>query len=276
MKIIPLLLGASALYPALCSATLIYGLTSSNGLISFDSASPGSITNIGTISQAGIRDIDFYPVNGLLYGSTSNGNLYRISVVDGTSVLAATPSLAISGLTDIDFNPVPDRLRIFAAGNQNYRMAPDVFTNNATAPGTTLLDGSFSNSSVNLVGSAYTNNVDGASTTALYSIDSISNALFLHSVAPQFNTVNSVGGLGFDVGLNVGFDVAQSGAAFLSDDQSFYSINLATGATSLIGNVGGSGLVSIAALAVPEASTTSILALATLCAFRRRRAGGKM
>ena len=58
-------LGLLASTSALQAAT-IYGLTATNGLISFDSATPGVVANIGTISQPGIVDIDFFPVNGLL------------------------------------------------------------------------------------------------------------------------------------------------------------------------------------------------------------------
>ena len=274
MKVLPLFLAAGVLSPWASQAVLLYGLTSSNGLIRFDSATPGAVTTIGSISQPGIVDIDFYPVNGVLYGSTSSGSLYRISTTNGAATLAASPSIAISGLTDIDFNPSADRLRIFAAGDQNYRMAPDVFTSNATAPGTTILDGTFSDTLVTLVGSAYSNNFDGvnAALTSLYSIDSVSNDLYLHSVGPQFNTITSLGDLGFDVGLNVGFDIDQSGSAYVTNDQSLYALNLANGATSLIGTVGGQGLVSIAAVAVPETSTVSVLLLTGLAALRRRRA----
>lgn len=66
MKRVALLFASVVLAPLPGSAALIYGLTSTNGLVSFDSASPGTVTTIGTISQAGIMDIDFYPVNGVL------------------------------------------------------------------------------------------------------------------------------------------------------------------------------------------------------------------
>ncbi len=156
MKLLPLLLFTGAvLSPSASSAALIYGLTSGNDLISFDSSSPATVTSIGNISQAGMVDIDFYSVNGVLYGATSNGNLYRINTTTASAVLAVSPLSTIAGVTDIDFNPAADRLRIFAAGNNNFRLAPDLFTNNATTPGTTVFDGIFSDPAVNLVGSAY-------------------------------------------------------------------------------------------------------------------------
>ena len=273
MKLIALLLSSVVLSPVAGSAALIYGLTSTNGLISFDSSSPGTVTTIGTISQAGIMDIDFYPVNGVLYGSTSTGGLYRINTATGAASLAASPSLVIASLTEIDFNPSADRLRIFAANDQNYRMAPDVFTNNAAAPGITLLDGTFSDTGVNLVGSAYSNNIDGTATTTLYSIDSVSSRLYEHSVGPAFNTVTPRAAmLGFTASLNVGFDIGQDGIAYLSNNNDFYTLDLTSGVATSAGTVGGSGLVSLAAVAVPEASTVSVLLLTGLAALRRRRA----
>ncbi|MES2707869.1 MAG: DUF4394 domain-containing protein [Verrucomicrobiota bacterium] len=280
MKFLPFLASAALFSPSLASATLIYGLTATNSLISFDSATPGTITSVGTISQPGIVDIDFYPVNGALYGSTSNGSLYRINLTTAAAALAVTPGTAIADITDIDFNPSADRLRLFGNVDQNYRMAPDVFTNNPPGtPGAVLLDGTWTNSAVTLVGSAYTNNFDGSAATQLFSIDSVSDQLFVHTNAVgdtpgTFNQVTAVGPLGFDAGLNVGFDIDQTGIAYLSNNNLLYSLNLGTGGATSIGTVGGAGLVSIAAVAVPETSSAALMLLTGLVAAgaRRRRA----
>ena len=252
-------------------AATIYGLTSSNGLISFDSATPGTINNIGTISQAGIVDIDFFPVNGLLYGITSNGNTYSINLGNAAASFLFAPLTALSNLTDLDFNPVADRMRIFGDTDANYRMVPNV-TTAPSAPGTAgtvISDGTFSNTAFTLVGSAYTNNFDGAATTTLYSIDTATDSLVIHSVGPQFNTVAAVGiGLGPTLGANVGFDIDSAGTAYLSDDNNFLTVNLATGVATSVGTVGGSGLISIAA--VPEPAS-SLLGLAGLVMFATRR-----
>ncbi len=66
---------AAGLAPATLHAALLYGLTSSNALISFDSSAPAEITTIGDISTPGLVDIDFYPVNGLLYELWRSGFL---------------------------------------------------------------------------------------------------------------------------------------------------------------------------------------------------------
>ena len=256
-------------------AATIYGLTSGNELIRFDSATPGSITTIGTISQPGIVDLDFFPVNGQLYAITSNGNTYSLNLGNAAATLLFSPLSAISNITDLDFNPVADRMRLFGDTDQNYRMVPDVITAPSAAgtAGTVIFDGTFSNTAFELESSAYTNNFDGATSTTLYSIDTTTDSLVIHSVSPQFNTVTAVGtGLGTAIGNNVGFDVGQDGIAYLSDANNFYTVNLATGIATSAGAVGGSGLVSIAALAVPEPGSAllGLTGLAVLAARRRR------
>ena len=253
-------------------AVSIYGLTSGNDLITFDSATPGLIANIGTISQPGIVDIDFFPVNGLLYGITSTGDTYSINTASAVATFLFAPLTALTGLTDLDFNPVADRMRLFGTGtNQNYRMVPNVTTPPGGTAGTVITDGPFSNALFQLVSSAYTNNFDGAASTTLYSIDTTTDSLIIHSVAPQFNTVTAVGtGLGVAVGSNVGFDIVPSGVAYLSDGGAFYTVNLATGVATPAGTTAGN-LVTIAA-AVPE-PTTALLSFTglALLATRRRR-----
>ena len=286
MKLIPLLTAAAVLSPMASSAVLIYGLTTSNSLISFDSATPAITSLPVAITQPGIVDIDFYPANGLLYGMTNNGDLYRINTTNGTTVSAPVAS-GIVGATDMDFNPSADRARIFANGaigaDNNFRLVPDVVTApNTGIAGTTTNDGSFGypsggGSPFTLVGSAYSNNFDsGGGATTLFSIDFEGDRLFSHSTSGtdplgSFNTLTLVGSLGFNLGTAAGFDIDQSGNAWVSNGNAFYSLALGTGAATFVNNVNTPGLLSIAAVAVPEASTTAALVLAGLCVLRRRR-----
>lgn len=266
------------------NATLLFGLTSANELISFDSSNLGAVTTIGTISAAGIVDIDFSAANNTLYGANSSGNLFQINLTTALATLVATPNVNISNVTDIDFNPAADRLRIFSDNDRNFRMVPDASA--ITAPqavgiaGAVTNDGTFSNLAVNLVGSAYTNPIDNAATTTLYSIDSVSNSLQIHSGGPQFSTVLAVNALGVDVGTNVGFDIDQSNTAFLSDGAALYNVNLGTGAATALGTVNKSNLVSIAAAPgaltpVPEPGSAlvgmSVLGVLLGSKLRRRR-----
>ena len=248
-------------------AGTIYGLTSLNQLVSFDSATPGSVTNLGTISQAGIVDIDFSPVNGQLYGVTSNGSLYFINLGTAAATLAVSPTSPLNSITDSDFNPAADRLRLFGDVDQSYRITPDVSgTNPATAtPGAVSVDGAFTGPAtpVDLVGAAYTNNFDGTATTTLYSIDTAVDRLIVHSIAPQFVTVAAVGSLGVAVGSAVGFDIGADGIAYMSDGANLYTVNLGTGAATTAGTVGNLDLTSIA-VPVPEPGTAALLGLGLL------------
>ena len=270
------LFGSLLLLAGSARAITIYGLTGANGLVRFDSATPNAVTNVGPISQAGIVDIDVSPANGRLYGITGTGSLYFIDPATGAATLAVAPSAPLANVTDLDFNPAADRGRVFGLVDQNYRIVPDasaITAPQAGTPGAVIADGTWTNTGVDLVGSAYTNNVDGAASTTLYSIDTAGNALIVHSVAPQFNTVTTVGGLGFAVGSNVGFDIDPAGLAWLSDDSKFYGVDLGSGALSFFGTIGYAnyppGIVSIAAIPEPGALLLAASGVAFLAGFRK-------
>lgn len=280
-RLLPLAIGAAALVATAASshAVLIYGLTTANELVSFDTATPSSVTTLGTISQANIVDIDFSPANGRLYGVLDNGSLYTIDLVNAFATLAVTPLTTLTGITDLDFNPAVDRVRLFGATDRNYRIVPDPSA--VTSPqlpgtaGTVTDDGLFSNAATTLVGSAYTNNFDNNGGTVLYSIDTDNDALYIHSGAGTNSTITQVGtglGAGLTVGSNVGFDIGQNGIAYVTDASSLYTVDLVTGLASAPTAVASANLKSIA-VSVPEptAALLGAFGLAGLM-LRRRRA----
>src|SRR5438093_788494 len=87
---------------------------------------------IGWCSPGAHRvDIDFRPANGLLYALTNEGGTGRLYTIDPASGAATfratltadtvndpTPTYtALSGTSfGVDFNPVPDRLRVVSNG----------------------------------------------------------------------------------------------------------------------------------------------------------------
>ena len=272
--------GVAALNVPSALAEVIYGLTSSQQIVRFNSANPGAVTSTsaaisGIAAGDRIVDIDVYPVNGLMHGIGASGMLYRINPLTGAATLDVSPQASMGTVQDADFNPAADRMRVSSAGNANYRITPSVNTAGPTGAnaGLVSVDGFYafaSGGAPDIVANAYNNNFDGTAGTTLFSIDTSTDSLISHSGAPQFNTVATVGALGTNVGRLVGFDVSGTGAAFVSDGNSLYGINLTTGALSGLGLIGTALQVeSIAAAVAPEPASLALLGLAAMWIRRR-------
>lgn len=267
------------------SAAVVYGLTSSNALVMFDSATPGTI--IGSVSVSGlsngqvIRGIDFRPADGSLYGVSSDSRLYAINTATGaaTSVGAAGQFTLDGSAFGFDFNPTVDRIRVTSNTDQNLRLNPNNGALGATDGTLAYAPGDVNaGANPNIVGSAYTNSFNGALTTTLYNIDSVLDVLVTQN-PPNVGTLNTVGSLGFNTNDNVGFDIipfsntalaSLTGAGGLSG---LYNINLGTGAATSIGAIGsGLTIVDIAVQQVPEPETMALMAIGIfgLLAGRRR------
>jgi hypothetical protein len=274
-------LAFAALTP-LVHAERVVALTRTQQLVQFDSSAPGSILATspvisGLASGDRIVDLDFYPVNNLLHGLGTSGNLYRIDPTTGAASIDVVPQSSLGTPRAMDFNPTVDRLRVISANNANYRLTPSVNTAGSTGPNAGLVstDGTFMYASggatPNLVAAAYTNNFDGATSTTLYSIDANADALVIHSVGPQFSTLTMVGPLGFDVGERVGFDVSgATSIAYVSNGNALFTANLMTGALSSIGTIGGPLDIDSIAV-VPTPGVLGICGAAALLSLRRRR-----
>ena len=116
-------------------AESLIGLTTTGRVVTFDSASPGTI--ISDVSITGLQSgetllgIDRRPANGLLYGLGSTSRIYSINTTTGVASSAgATPfSPALSGTSfGFDFNPVPDRIRVVSTDTSNFRLNPNTGT----------------------------------------------------------------------------------------------------------------------------------------------------
>ena len=269
-------------------AETIFGLTAANQVVTFDSAAPGVVTTSGAISGIAAGDvltgIDLRPATSTLYSVATNGTVYAIAKnASGTGYTASSVGNIANPITGagigLDFNPVPDRLRLVTSGEENYRINP------ATAA--TTKDGNITAgaSAVDFVGAAYTNSRPGATTTVLYTLDAISDMLF-RSTDPNAGTYvgtnllgTPFGPLGVDLGVGnaIGFDISGgTGAAFFNQGNQFYSLNLGTGAASLVGTLGAGSLVGLTAAAVPEPATWALLITGfglVGVAARRRRTG---
>ena len=278
-------------------AAMAYALTDNNALLGFDTATPNSTTSaviLKSPSNTAIQDIigiDFRPSNATLYGVGNLGGLYTINPTTGVATqvgtLQADPTdvtFVYTGLNGsrfgFDFNPVADRLRITSDSDQNLRV--NVGPGASTGFTTTDTTISYVAGNPNIVSSAYTNNVAGAATTTLYAIDTVTDTLYV-STNPNNGTYVPVGALGFDATALSGFDITTIGgvdfayAALLAANSSgskLYSINLATGAATPIGTIGGGDFadgLAIVTAPVPEPTTLAALAGLGGLAFARRR-----
>lgn len=283
-------------------AESLIGLTTTNKLVRIDSANPlfGSpeLSVTGLLGDERLLGIDLRPSTGVLYGVSTANNLYTLNPTTGAASFVAMLSAPLAGASfGFDFNPVPDNnstgpnsLRIVSDTGQNLRV--QVNPAGTSAPGNVIVDGAINGATTRLDGVAYGNNIRGPVTsTVLYGIDAESNALYTFS-SPNLGTTVTVGSLGgpaFDVTAVLGFDIGAAGTAFAalvlerSGDAKtgIYSINLGTGAATLLGTYGIGGLSSGAsqlqgltvAAPIPEPETYALMlaGLGALGFVARRR-----
>ena len=223
------------------SSDLAVGLTALNQLVRFDLANPAAIASITPITGLLAGDVlvgmDVRPANGLLYGvavGVGTGRIYTIDPLTGVATPGPALSVAPVGVAfGVDFNPVPDRLRIVSDTDQNLRVDVDT--------GAVIVDGTLNPGLPNVVAAAYLNSFGGAATTTLFTIDSATDTLNIQN-PPNAGTQVPVGLLGVDTSNQADFDIAAGtnsavAALTVGGAAGLYSINLATGTATLVGNL---------------------------------------
>lgn len=245
------------------AAELLAGISENGRLVLFSTDDPedaGVIKLEGLQSGETLLGLDTRPATGELYALGSSSRLYKIDIATRTATAVGTNSFspALTGTSfGFDFNPVVDRIRIVSDSGQNLRVHPDT---GATAG----IDGNLAYATNDvafgqipaIAGAAYINNDTSTNTgTVLYDIDTALNTLVIQN-PPNSGTLVTVGALGVDASSVVGFDVAGSDgtayAALTKEGEkraNLYTINLATGAATLVGKIGGpKTLTSLTAL----------------------------
>lgn len=247
-------------------AETIVALTSGNRLLFFDSATPGTVTKTITISTVGneaLVAIDFRPLTGDLYAMSVSTRFYVLNLTTGAaSSPTVTPKMLNGTRFGFDFIPTVDRIRVTSDNEQNLRLNPinGSLSNDDPALNYAVGD-AHAGANPNIVGSAYTNNFAGAVTTILYDIDSTLDTLVIQE-PPNTGMLHTVGSLGVNTTDNVGFDISQgTGTAYASltvgTTTGLYTINLATGAATLVGTIGNATSLageSIVDISVPTAT----------------------
>ncbi len=261
------------------SAVSVFAIDTDNNLFSFDSAAPSAVLTAnfvtGLAQNEVLLGIDFRPATGQLYALGSGNNLYTLNTATAAATLVGGGiGTTLSGTAfGFDFNPTVVRIRVVSDTDMNIRLNPitgglAATDSNLSFAGTDISAGK--NPSV--VGSAYTNNFPGASSTTLYGIDSALDVL-VTQVPPNNGTLNTVGNLGLTINATnlTGFDIFNVSTAYAAlqgsgGTSNFYTIDLTTGAvSSLVGEIGGGlGVRDIAVAIVPEPSTGLLLGLGML------------
>lgn len=286
-----------ALEPRLALTTLV-ALTDNDQLLTFDSTNPGNV--LDSVEVSGLRrgedlvGIDFRPADGRLYGVSDRDQLYAIELSSGL----ATPvgSLLALGLSGnrfgVDFNPVVDRLRLVGDSNQNLRINPNDGTSvdgDPAAPGvqgdTNLAydpSDPLAGRDPDAVAAAYTNSFIGAAATTLYLLDARSNSLVRQgglnvppgTPSPNGGQLFTVGSLGTNIGKRAGFDIATDGTAFAAlqvrngqGPSRLATVDLNTGAATLLGRIGDGQAIDGLAAVVREEVVYAVTSTNRLVSF---------
>jgi hypothetical protein len=246
------------------ASPIVVALTSAARVIRFAPATPNTLlTDVavtGLQASESLLGLDLRPSDGKLYAVGSSGRLYALDATTGAVVQVAQLAAAsgddnpFAALTPgvahgLDFNPVPDLLRVVSTAEDNLRIVPTARTLSTVAQtaGATFTDAALTPDTADVVAAAYTNSFNGAALTTLFVLDSTADALLRQggpdgTPSPNAGALTTIGALGVAAEGNIGFDIAggRNGlalAAIRPSDSAvsskLYSINLASGAAAL-------------------------------------------
>jgi hypothetical protein len=236
-------------------------------IVTFDSASPGTIRN--TIAVTGLQAgeslvaIDLRPLNGILYAVT---DLERVFIIESCSGVAIPTGASfvnplLGTIFAMDFNPSVDRLRIVTDAEENFRFNPITATVVDGNGGTVPIDYDTPLSPAGtVVAAAYDrNDNDGTTATTMFVIDAASDQLLRQggvdgTPSPNLGVLTVIGPLGVNANTAAGFEIVGASQAFamlnVGGFSRLYSINLATGAATLVGTIGANGLRGLSAISL--------------------------
>ena len=263
------------------NAETVYGVTQQQRLVSWNSAAPGALLTgvsiMGLQTNEAILGIDLRPATGELFALGSFNRLYTINPMSGQATqVGGVFSTPLNGSNfGFDFNPVIDRIRVVSNTNNNYVLNPN---SGAITTATNLFFGAGdANNGMdpNVVHSAYTNSFAGATSTQLYGLDTGLDLLVTQ--ANSAGTLGTVGPVGTDLTELGGFDISGATAtayATIRDNvmvrSTFWSINLQTGAGTMIGEIGGGEIITAMTVVPSPGALSAALGLTVLVARRRR------
>lgn len=274
--------------PTEIAGQLIYGLTSTNHLISFDSENPSTVrSQIGISGMAmgqQIMGMDVRPATGELYAfgynaTSGEAQIYTLNPMTGLLTAMGTPAQIATGIVSIgfDFNPTVDRIRVTGNNGSNYRFHPTtgalVFTDGNLA----FAAGDANAGTMPMIGAvAYTNSYGGSNVTTLYNYDDALN-IITTQIPPNNGVLNTIGASGITLNpmdMSGDMDIyynheTHMNTAFLiantATNDNLYTVNLATGMTQSVGLIGlGIALRDIAVMIDEVTTVTSTASTITV------------
>ncbi len=274
-------LSASVVAPL--NAELIFGTTQQGFLVSFDSASPGTINTAlpvqGLMSNEHVVGLDFVRTNFTLYGYTNFGRTYTINQDTAQATFSGQVMPFDGSNFGYDWNPVANAFRVNSEADHNCRLNINGNTIVDESALAYAMGDSRQGVNPNVTASAYTNSVAGATSTQLFVIDTLANTLGLIAT-PSSGQIATVGALGIDINARGGFDisgvtgVAYLGAMLQGESVSrLYSVNLATGVATEVGQIdGGLELRTLTVVQpIPAPGALAVFGLGFALAGGRRR-----
>jgi hypothetical protein len=247
----------------------IHAVTASNRLLSFNAGQPQKILSNRPLSglRSGDRlvGIDYRVAKGQLFGLGASGQLYRIDPASAVVTPVGSPAALPAGREfGVDFNPTVDRIRVVGDAGFNLRLHPDtgaVVDADAGQPGVQF-DGRLAYDAADrmaghaprIVAAGYTYNKDNEKITTNYALDGAAGTLVHQGtkegvtppVSPNTGRLSTVGMLGTGPFERASFDISDvSNTAYAGISASegrptrWYRIELASGAATFIGTVGG-------------------------------------
>ena len=249
-----------------------FAVTTANRLVLFNRSSGGTQSAraiTGLMGGDALIGFDIRPANGSLVAVANSGRIYTINSMTGAAAVLSTisPMDALSAVTSatavgVDFNPVPDRLRIITDSGKNLRVNVD--TGVTTIDGDLTLNGS---TALGVVGAGYTNKVASACGTQLFYLDAMNNRL-LTTADPNGGLLSVVGNLGVTTsGTKTGFEIISAANGSTSPfvvltvggAPTVYSLNTMTGAVSgaqpIQGLTSGENIVGLSATPLANVAT---------------------
>lgn len=241
----------------------LYGLTTANELVVFTKAAPGATS--APIAITGLQPgevllgIDTRPATNELYALGHSSRLYRINPESGmaTAVGPVLDPMLDGDIFGFDFNNAVDRIRIVSDTGQNLRAHPDTGVVVAVDGDLAFVaEDENAGAMPMVVAAAYTNpDNDPGTGTALFNVDAAANRLLLQD-PPNDGGLQTIGSLGLPEGstvhsLDIGSeppDALLLATPGMDGAPTLYRVNLETGETTFIGEVGESSVVSIAIL----------------------------